>query len=70
MVETVMLGRFWEKLMGVSISDGASSMREKEGSCLTQCQVSKTNKQKKKKQKQQKEGLSLNPMPPILEDED
>ena len=51
--------------MGVSISDGASSMREKEASCLTQCQVSKT-----KKQKQQKEGLSLNPMPPILEDED
>ena len=51
MVETVMLGRFWEKPMGVSISDGASSMREKEGSCLTQCQVSKTNKKKNRSNK-------------------
>ena len=54
MVETVMLGRFWEKPMGVSISDGASSMREKEGSCLTQCQVSKTNKQKKNRSNKRK----------------
>lgn len=51
--------------MGVSLSDGASSVKEKEASCLTQCQFSKTKNRNNKKK-----GLSVNLMPLILEDAD
>lgn len=60
-----MLGQPWEKPMGVSLSDGASSVKEKEASCLTQCQFSKTKNRNNKKK-----GLSVNPTPLILEDAD
>ena len=63
--ETMMLGRPWEKLMGVSLSDGASSVKAKEASCLTQCQFSNTKNRNNKKK-----GLSLNPTLLILEDAD